>query len=230
MKPDVAWPNQVQAVMTKALERETSQRYATTREFGRALHTAIEKMPDRAPGASHAVAAPGVATELATTVVTSSTRTRVRLRPLLIATGVIGLLAVGTAGVLLTRGGRGQAGATLNDPMPHVILARSAREANDLATAKREAVKAVELGPANSAALRELASTLFLQQNYNGARTFFTRAVKADPSDRLSQGFLGCSLVRLGRQEEGMRWMQRAGAGSWSTCAPTAASVAATSP
>ena len=112
-----------------------------------------------------------------------------------------------------------------NDPMPHIYLSRMAREANELATANDEAVKAVQLDPNNGAALRELASTLFVQQNFTGARTFYTRAIKADPADRLSQGFLGCSLIRLGRVEEGMRWMQRAGSGSWSSCAPAAGSV-----
>jgi Flp pilus assembly protein TadD len=111
------------------------------------------------------------------------------------------------------------------DPMPHVYLSRMAREANDLTTANDEAVKAVRLGPNNGAALRELASTSFVQQNFTGARTFYTRAIKADPNDRLSQGFLGCSLIRLGRVDEGTRWIQRAGSGAWSSCAPAAGSV-----
>jgi hypothetical protein len=54
--------------------------------------------------------------------------------------------------------------------------------------------------------------------------------VKADPADRLSQGFLGCSLIRLGRTDEGMRWIQRAGSGTWTSCASGAGAVGATSP
>jgi cytochrome c-type biogenesis protein CcmH/NrfG len=81
-------------------------------------------------------------------------------------------------------------------------------------------VTAVRLGPENGAALRELATIAFVQQNYTGARTFYTRAIKADPGDRVSQGYLGCALIRLGRAEEGMRWVQRAGSGSWSSCVP----------
>jgi Flp pilus assembly protein TadD len=107
-----------------------------------------------------------------------------------------------------------------DDPMPHVYLARMAREASDFATANTEAVMAVQLGPENGAALRELASISFVQQNFTGARTFYTRAIRADPDDRLSQGYLGCSLIRLGRADEGMRWLQRAGSGPWSGCAP----------
>ena len=113
-----------------------------------------------------------------------------------------------------------------NDPMPHVYLARMAREAGNMNTANTEAVTAVRLGPNNAVALRELASVSFVQQNYDAARRFYLRAVQADTADRLAQGFLGCSLVRLGRVDEGMRWINRAGAGAWSSCAPPPGSVA----
>ncbi len=113
------------------------------------------------------------------------------------------------------------------DPMPHVYLARMERERGNLQNANAEAVKAVQLGSQNGAALRELASTLFAAQNFDGARTFYIRAVRADSTDRLSQGFLGCSLVRLGRLDEGARWIQRAGTGAWSTCMPAPGSIPA---
>jgi hypothetical protein len=83
----------------------------------------------------------------------------------------------------------------------------------------------VELGPTNAAALRELASVSFVQQNFTGARSFYARAIKADPNDRVSQGYLGCSLIRLGRVDEGTRWIQRAGSGSWTSCVPGAEGV-----
>ena len=164
----------------------------------------------------------------------------------MIAAGVLGALVAIVVAVLLVRG-RGAAGSadfeqgvadyrggrraaaterfsaaareTPGDPMPHVYLSRIAREANDLTTANIEALTAVRLAPENGAALRELATTSFVQQNYAGARTFYTRAIKAEPSDRISQGYLGCALIRLGRTDEGMRWIQRAGNGSWSSCA-----------
>ena len=107
-----------------------------------------------------------------------------------------------------------------NDPMPHVYLARMAREAGNLTTANSEAVTAVRLGPNNAVALRELASVSFAQQNFDAARRFYARAVQADPADKLATGFLGCSLIRLGRIEEGNRFLQRAGPGAWSGCAP----------
>ena len=116
---------------------------------------------------------------------------------------------------------------TPNDPMPHVYLARMAREANNLGTANAEAVKAVQLGPTNAAALRELASVAFAQHNYEVARTFYTRALQADATDQLSKGYLGCSLLRLGRIEEGKRWIDRAGSGPWTGCVPAPNTVPA---
>jgi tetratricopeptide (TPR) repeat protein len=112
-----------------------------------------------------------------------------------------------------------------NDPMPHVYLSRMAREAQRLQTAQEEAVKAVSLGPTNGAALRELASVSFAQQNYDAARRFYLRAVQADTSDRLSLGYLGCSLIRLGRAAEGTKFIQRAGSGSWTACTPAPGAI-----
>jgi tetratricopeptide (TPR) repeat protein len=138
-------------------------------------------------------------------------------------------------GVIAYRDGRREAAAGAfikatkddpNNPMPHVYLARMAREAGRLSTANEEAVKAVTLGPTNVAALRELASVAFASQNYDSARSFFTRALQQDAADTPSQGYLGCSLVRLGRVEEGVKWIQRAGPGPWTGCAPAPGQVA----
>ena len=112
------------------------------------------------------------------------------------------------------------------DPMPHVYLARMERERGNLGNANMEAVTAVRLRPANASALRELASTLFAAQRFDDARKFYLRALEVDANDQLSQGFLGCSLIRLGRIDEGQRWLNRAGAGAWSACAPVAAGFA----
>ena len=164
------------------------------------------------------------------------------LVPLLATLGVVAVVAIvwyvmagrgGSAayaqGVVAYREGRREAAAGAfikatkddpTDPMPHVYLARLAREAGRLSTANDEAVAAVKLGPQNVAALRELASVDFAQQNYDVARIFFTRALTADPHDVPSQGYLGCSLVRLGRVDEGVKWVQRAGAGPWTGCLP----------
>jgi serine/threonine-protein kinase len=48
MRPEVAWPADVQAVMDKALERDVSLRYQTATEFGRDLYRTIERMPETA--------------------------------------------------------------------------------------------------------------------------------------------------------------------------------------
>ena len=137
-------------------------------------------------------------------------------------------------GIVAYREGRREAAAgafikatkdSPDDPMPHVYLARMARETGRLQTAQEEAVKAVSLGPTNAVALRELGSVSFAQQNWDAARRFYIRALQVDASDKLSQGFLGCSLVRLGRVQEGMNWIQRAGSGSWSGCAPAPGTV-----
>lgn len=109
-----------------------------------------------------------------------------------------------------------------SDPMPHVYLARMEREAGNLGNANTEAVSGVRLGPTNATALRELGSTLFAAQQFDDARKFYLRAFTADPNDKLSQGFLGCSLMRLGRIDEGQRWIGRAGPGAWSACSPSA--------
>ncbi len=45
MKPDVAWPTEVQAVMDKALARDANERYQSAAQFGRELWAACESMP-----------------------------------------------------------------------------------------------------------------------------------------------------------------------------------------
>jgi tetratricopeptide (TPR) repeat protein len=104
------------------------------------------------------------------------------------------------------------------DPMPHVYLARMAREAGNMTLAGQEAQQAVRLGQTNPLALREMAAYLLASGNYELARRFYVRALQADPEDRTSQGFLACTLVKLGRHDEAMRWMNRAGQGAWSGC------------
>jgi tetratricopeptide (TPR) repeat protein len=105
------------------------------------------------------------------------------------------------------------------DPLPHVYLSRMAREVGNMTLAGQEATLAVQSEPGNAVALREMASYLLAAGNYELARRFYVRALQANPEDRTSQGFLGCSLIKLGRFDEGMKWMNRAGQGSWSGCA-----------
>ena len=103
--------------------------------------------------------------------------------------------------------------------LPHVYLSRMAREAGNMTLAGQEATAAVQAEPRNFLALREMGSYLLAAQNYDLSRRFYVRALQVNPGDRTAQGFLGCALIRLGRTQEGMQWMNRAGQGSWSGCA-----------
>jgi len=253
VRRDVSWPNEVQTVLSRALEREPDSRQASTREFARTLHAAIVTMPTRVLHAADNRGVESDATSAATVVSRPSARAkktsssaheqrRILMIAAALALPILIAVVLGSrgyiqrsrahsaieAGVTALREGRGHdAKASFvaamkiapSDPMPHVYLSRAAREENDLTAANDEAVKAVRLGPENGPALRELATTLYAMQNFSGARAFYARAIKADAADRISQGYLGCSLIQLGRADEGMRWIQRAGSGTWSACA-----------
>lgn len=114
-----------------------------------------------------------------------------------------------------SRAARDNPGAAL----PHVYLSRMAREVGNMTLAGQEATLAVQADPNNATALREMASYLFAAGNFELSRRFYVRALTINPDDRASQGFLGCALLRLGRTDEGMRWLNRAGQGTWSGCA-----------
>lgn len=103
--------------------------------------------------------------------------------------------------------------------LPHVYLSRMAREVGNMTLAGQEANLAVQAEPENPIALREMGSYLLAAGNYELSRRFYVRALARAPDDRMAQGFLGCALLKLGRYDEGMRWMNRAGQGSWSGCA-----------
>jgi hypothetical protein len=70
-----------------------------------------------------------------------------------------------------------------------------------------------------------MGNLLFLTGSYDLARNFYVRAVQRNPSDRAAMGYLGCTLVRLGRAAEAQGFLQRAGAGAWSACAQQAPAV-----
>ena len=103
--------------------------------------------------------------------------------------------------------------------LPHVYLSRMAREVGNMTLAGQEATLAVQVEPNNYIALREMGAYLLASGNHELARRFYVRALQANPEDQASMGFLGCTLLRLGRTDEGMRWLNRAGQGSWSACA-----------
>jgi hypothetical protein len=105
-----------------------------------------------------------------------------------------------------------------NAATPHVFLARISRDEGDLATARAELDTALHLEPRNGIALREMGLVLFASKQYDLARRFFVRAIQTSPEDRASQGYLGCTMMRLGRVQEGTTWIGKAGTGSWTAC------------
>ncbi|MDQ6870563.1 MAG: tetratricopeptide repeat protein [Gemmatimonadota bacterium] len=132
-----------------------------------------------------------------------------------------------TAGIDAMKNGqreraRGEfAKAVKDDPnasTPHVFLARISRDEGDLSSARAQLDTALRLEPKNAIALREMGLILFASKQYDLARRFFVRAVQANPQDRSAQGYLGCSLMRLGRSQEGTKFINNAGSGSWTTC------------
>ena len=114
------------------------------------------------------------------------------------------------------------AGARPQEALPHIWLGRVARDQGDFNTAGREISRAVQLEPNNYQAHRELGSYFLTIRNYEAARRSFVRALQIQPRDRTSMGYLGCSLIRLGRLDEGQRFLARAGQGPWMSCAPQA--------
>jgi tetratricopeptide (TPR) repeat protein len=105
-------------------------------------------------------------------------------------------------------------------PLPHIYLARMAREVGNFSLATQELQLALQSDPNNALALREMGADLLAQGNYELARRFYVRAVQADPTDKTAQGYLGCTLMRLGRIPEATSFINRAGPGPWTGCTP----------
>jgi tetratricopeptide (TPR) repeat protein len=108
-------------------------------------------------------------------------------------------------------------------PLPHVYLARMAREVGNFTVANQELQLALQADPSNEIAMREMGANLFAQGNYELARRFYVRAVQADTADKSALGYLGCTLAKLGRAAEATSFLNRAGSGPWSACAGTGA-------
>ncbi len=104
--------------------------------------------------------------------------------------------------------------------LPHVYLARMAREVGNFTLANQELSLALQADPNSAIALREMGANLLTQGNYELARRFYIRAVQADPTDKTAQGYLGCTLMRLNRTTEATNFLNRAGPGAWSNCTP----------
>lgn len=104
------------------------------------------------------------------------------------------------------------------NPGPHIYLARMAREVGNFTLATSELTLALDADPNNATALREMGANMLQQNNAEMARRFYVRAIQADPNDKISQGYLGCALLKLGRFTDASNFLNRAGAGPWSSC------------
>lgn len=119
--------------------------------------------------------------------------------------------------------------------VPHLYLGRIARDEGDFGLAGTELTKAAQIDPKNAVVQRELGA-FFLARgaqyekmgrvdlaltDYDAARNRYVDAVQLDASDKSAQGYLGCSLIKLNRIDEGERWITRAGPGGWTACAPS---------
>jgi predicted Zn-dependent protease len=82
---------------------------------------------------------------------------------------------------------------------------------------------ALDADPNNSTALREMGANMLQQNNAEMARRFYVRAIQADPTDKVSQGYLGCALLKLNRITDATNFLNRAGPGPWSSCVASAA-------
>lgn len=102
---------------------------------------------------------------------------------------------------------------------PHIFLARMARDEGNLPGALAELQQAIKVDQGNALAMREMGAYLYTVGNYAVARNFYIRALERNPNDREAQGFLGCTMIKLGRPAEAQRFLQRAGQGPWSGCA-----------
>ena len=114
------------------------------------------------------------------------------------------------------------ADANAGAALPHVYLARMAREDGDLARASTELEAATRAEPGNALAQREVGLLLIQTNHPDRAIEYLRTAVQSDPTDRVAMGWLGCALVRVNNVALAQSFFQRAGSGDWSTCRPDA--------
>ena len=70
-----------------------------------------------------------------------------------------------------------------------------------------------------------MGSYLLATGQYALAKNFYLRAVQIDPNDKAAQGYLGCSLAKMGQADAAARFLNRAGPGAWSACVTSSAAV-----
>ena len=102
--------------------------------------------------------------------------------------------------------------------LPQLWLGRVARDERDDLSAARAFSRADKLEPENPLVHREIGSFHLSRGRLQAAAERYVRAVHLDPNDRVSQGWLACTLHRQGRVDVSRNFAQRAGAGPWGQC------------
>lgn len=230
-----ALPSAISSAISSA-SADASSRPASASAARFAPPSAGQSRPAPSAGSSQA-AAPHAATPHAAAPQPTRTRSRVVLvMALVLVTGTIAALLVmrrssarpdfDAAVAAYGRGARDVARQAFardarehpGDARPLIYLGRIARDENDLITSRRLLDAAVRAEPNNALAHREYAATQLASGLPELARRFYVRALELAPDDRLAQGFLACTLHRLGRADEAQRWASRAGDGEWTPC------------
>jgi hypothetical protein len=152
MKPDVAWPADVQAVMDRALERDAKLRYQSAAEFGRDLWMAIDRMPASAlaEGGTMVMGAPPVpptrvgaappAAPAAGAPVATATKSRT---PMLVGGGVLAAAVV--AGVFMFS--RGSGTATIAAKSADSVTRTTAQTSSGVPASAATSVSPMATGP-----------------------------------------------------------------------------------
>lgn len=113
--------------------------------------------------------------------------------------------------------------ANPKDTRALTYLGRISREQHDNAGAQKYLEQAIQIEPENALALRELGSVLLAEGQPELARRSYVHSLNVNQTDRVAQGFLGCALLQLQRDDEAKKWFDRAGAGDWTGCSATPA-------
>lgn len=104
--------------------------------------------------------------------------------------------------------------------LPHVYLARLAREDGDLTRAGAELERAIAVDSTSGVARREVGMLMLQTGHPDRAIPYFSRALELDANDRASSGWMACALTRLGQGQTTLAtsFYSRAGSGDWDRC------------
>ena len=92
----------------------------------------------------------------------------------------------------------------------HFLMGQAAQDNGQPEVATEYYIRALELDPHYTKAIRRLAHLRSEQQRYDEALEFFQRLVDIDPSDAVAHGNMGIVLFYLGRSDESLKSFDRA--------------------